>query len=193
VAGLVAALRRRVAAGGLEGPLGLVATSWASAIAVEWARIAPAEIGRVVLLSPALRPFTRVLRSVRPALWSQAAAKVMGRALPPGNTERARALLRAHPVRSQTGLAQLAAVWRYSGSRKRPHSRVLLLAGKGDDWMDWKVAAAISRAWGAALRLHPEAGHDLLHDDASWVGRALAEWLLPVGSGGFSSNFGTLP
>lgn len=192
VAGLVSAMRRRVAAGQVRGPLGLIATSWASALAVEWARVAPGEVGTLVLLSPALRPFTKVLRSVRPALWSQAAAKVLGRALPPGNTERARALLDAHPVRAQTGLAHLMAVWRYESSRRRPHTRVLLLAGKGDDWMDWRVAAAISRAWGAALRVHPEAGHDLLHEDAAWVGKAMAEWLMPVGSGGLSAHYDTL-
>jgi hypothetical protein len=60
---------------------------------------------------------------------------------------------------------------------------VLLLAGKTDEWMDWRVAAAVSRAWGAALRVHPQAGHDLLGCEPDWVGRSLAEWLMPVGSG----------
>lgn len=192
VATLVGQLRQRVVKTGLQGPFGLIASSWACALAVEWARRYPDELGSLVLLSPALRPFTPVLRSVRPSLWPHALAKVMGSALPSGDAQRGRALLREHPVRLRTGLAQLLAVWRYSASRRRPHGQVLLLAGKGDEWLDWRVSSAISRAWGAALRLHPEAGHDLLHDDAAWVGRSVAEWLLPVGSGGFNSNFGAL-
>jgi pimeloyl-[acyl-carrier protein] methyl ester esterase len=82
----------------------------------------------------------------------------------------------------------MMAVWRFETSKRRPHPHVLLLAGKGDAWIDWRVSAAISRAWGAAVRVHPEAGHDLLLDDPQWVGRSVAEWLLPIGSSGLISQ-----
>lgn len=198
---LVEQVRERVQQAGLQGPFGLIASSWSGCLATEWSRQHPGEVGALVLISPAMRPFTRVLRSVRPGLWSTALALLLGRRSP---LERDRRLLRshtrlrvpsaallqhwrelrhAHPTRARTGIAHALAVWRYESSRRRPHTRVLLLAGKGDAWMDWRVAAAISRAWGAALRLHPEAGHDLLLDDPQWVARSLAEWLLPVGSG----------
>jgi hypothetical protein len=35
----------------------------------------------------------------------------------------------------------------------------------------------MSRAWGAPLRLHTQAGHDLPLDDGAWVARAVGEWL----------------
>ena len=207
IASLLAQLRERVQAAGLRGPIGLIANSWVSCVATEWARQHGAELGAVVLISPSLRPFTPVLRSVRIELWGTALAMLLGRRSPlerdrrfwrshvqlreAGDTlfEQWRALRRAHPMRARDGLAQLLAVWRYESSRRRPHQQVLLLAGKGDVWIDWRVASAISRAWGAALRLHPEAGHDLLLDDAQWVARSLAEWLLPVGSGGLNTQY----
>lgn len=200
-------LRERVQQAGLTGPFGLIASSWAGCLATEWARQYPAEVGALVLISPAMRPFTHVLRSVRPGLWSTALALLLGRRSPLDRDRRLwrshtrlrtpsadllqqwRDLRRAHPTRARTGIAQVLAVWRYESSRRRPHTRVLLLAGKGDEWMDWRVSAAISRAWGAALRLHPEAGHDLLLDDPQWVARSLAEWLLPVGSGALNTTY----
>jgi pimeloyl-ACP methyl ester carboxylesterase len=204
---LLQQLRERVQQAGLAGPFGLIASSWAGCLATEWARQHPAEVGALVLISPAMRPFTHVLRSVRPGLWSTALALLLGRRSPLDRDRRLwrshtrlrtpsaallqqwRDLRRAHPTRARTGIAQVLAVWRYESSRRRPHTRVLLLAGKGDEWMDWRVSAAISRAWGAALRLHPEAGHDLLLDDPQWVARSLAEWLLPVGSGGLNTVY----
>lgn len=180
---LVEQLRQRVEKSGLQGPYGLIAHSWAGALATEWARQHAGELGAVVLISPAMRPFTRVLRSVRLGLWTAAIQKVMGRwPAPAALRPRWHELRRSHPVRLRTGVAQLAAIWRYEASRRRPHTQVLLLAGKGDEWLDWRVSAAISRAWGAALRLHPQAGHDLLLDDPHWVARSMAEWLRPIGS-----------
>lgn len=200
VEGLASGLRARATAAGLAGPFGLVAHSWMACAATEWARQQPDEVGALVLINPAMRPFTQVLRSVRPGLWPAAMGQLLGRRLPLGREQRLwrthtrlheappslmqrwRELRREHPPRARTALAQLLAVWRYEGSRRRPHKQVLLLAGKRDPWRDWRVAAAISRAWGAALRLHPEAGHDLLLDDPEWVARSVAEWLVPVGS-----------
>jgi pimeloyl-ACP methyl ester carboxylesterase len=206
VVALLAQLRQRVQRAGLTGPFGLIASSWSGCVATEWARQHGQEVGAMVLISPAMRPFTRVLRSVRPGLWSTALAMVLGRRSPvdrdtrlwsahttlvrpsPELLTRWRAMRRQHPTKARTGWAHFMAVWRYETSRRRPHQQVLLLAGKGDGWMDWRVSAAISRAWGAALRVHPEGGHDLLLDDPQWVARSLAEWLLPVGSGGLSAG-----
>lgn len=203
---LVDGLRGRVRAAALPGPWGLMASSWASCVAAEWARRYPDELGAIVLVSPAMRPFTKVLRSVPTGLWGQALTKLLGRrafwrrdaVVWNGQTQLRRAsadslsrwreLRRQHPVRARNGWRQMMAVWRFETSKRRPHPHVLLLAGKGDAWIDWRVSAAISRAWGAAVRVHPEAGHDLLLDDPQWVGRSVAEWLLPIGSSGLISQ-----
>lgn len=206
VAGLVEHLRERVAAAQLSGPFGLIASSWAASIGTEWTRRYGDEVGALVLISPGMRPFTQVFRAMRWHLWPTVLALMLGRRSPLGREHRLwnshtqlnqaptarmqewRALRKKHPVRARTGIAQALAVWRYETSRRRPHKQVLLLAGKGDDWLDWRVSAAISRAWGAALRVHPEAGHDLLLDDPRWVARSLADWLMPVSSSGQTSS-----
>lgn len=203
---LVAQLRARVQASGLQGPFGLITSSWAACVAAEWARLHAEELGVIVMLSPGMRPFAPVLRSVRPGFWATALAQLLGRRSPferdrrywfthtqleqpPDELlQRWRQLRRAHPLKARNGWRQMLAVWRFETSKRRPHTQVLLLAGKGDVWLDWRVSAAISRAWGAALRVHPEAGHDLLLDDPAWVARSLAEWLMPVGSGGLHPN-----
>ena len=81
----------------------------------------------------------------------------------------------------RTALSQGIARWRYEASKRRPIGQVLLLVGQSDHWRDWRVGQRISRAWGAALRMHPSAGHDLLMDEPAWVARSIADWLLPVG------------
>ncbi|WP_374433847.1 alpha/beta fold hydrolase [Inhella sp.] len=197
---LVDGLRERVQ--NLEGPIGLVTSSVGAALATEWARRHPQDLAALVLVSPVLRPFTPLLRAVRPSLWPTLAALLMGRRSPWALDERLfasttnlradvigldsewRRLRDEHPVKLRNVWAQGLAVWRYEASRRRPHGRVLLLAGRADQWFDWRISQAISRAWGAALRVHPEAGHDLLLDDPDWVARSLAEWLQPVGQAG---------
>lgn len=175
VEALVPLLRQRLQESGhwtLGQPLGLIGHSLGGLVATEWARRAPEEVGALVLLSPAMRPFTHIVRATPMALWAQAMGQVLGRDATP---EAGRAAL---PAAVAQGLAR----WRYAASKRRPIAQVLLLAGERDNWRDWRVAQRISRAWGAALRLHPRAGHDLLVDDAPWVARSVAEWLLPVGS-----------
>lgn len=207
ISGVVEELRRRVAQDGHTGPFGLIASSWASCVATEWARQYADEIGAVVLISPAMRPFTPVLRSLDFKQWVVALGQVLGRRSPfepdtrllrshtnglrPATADLVahwRALRRKHPLKARNGWRQLLAVWRYQSSKRRAHPSVLLLAGKADVWMDWRVSAAISRAWGSALRLHPEGGHDLLLDDPQWVARSMAKWLLPLRLADWAAN-----
>ncbi len=175
VAELAGQVRQRLLSAGVWSPgqrLGLVGHSLGGLMAIEWARGAPDEVGALVLLSPAMRPFTHIVRGTPLKLWSQAAAQVLGRDARDGA---GRAAWRA-------ALAQGLARWRYATSRRRPMAPVLLLAGERDAWRDWRVSQRISRAWGAARRVHPKAGHDLMLDDGPWVAQSIAEWLLPVGS-----------
>lgn len=175
VEALVPLLRARLRGAGVWAPgqrVGLIGHSLGGLVATEWARCAPEEVAALVLLSPAMRPFTPILRATPWALWSRAVGQALGRDAAPD----------AGRATWSAALSQGWARWRYATSRRRPIAQVLLLAGERDTWRDWRISQRISRAWGAALRLHPRAGHDLLRDDAPWVARSVAEWLLPVGS-----------
>jgi pimeloyl-ACP methyl ester carboxylesterase len=72
---------------------------------------------------------------------------------------------------------QVLAGLSYRASRGRPAAPLLLLCSQADDLVDWRCSQAISRAWGAPLRLHTRAGHDLPLDDGPWVARAVSDWL----------------
>jgi pimeloyl-ACP methyl ester carboxylesterase len=87
------------------------------------------------------------------------------------------ALQRRHPVAWRNGLRQLLAALRYRAGRGRPHVPMLLLCSQADRLVDWRCSQALSRAWGAPLRLHTQAGHDLVLDDAPWVAQAIGDWL----------------
>lgn len=170
---LVTDLRERLAQAGIPAnELSLMGFSLGALVATEWTRAHPHEVAALVLLNPAMRPFTPIVRSTPLTLWPQALKVLLARdAAREPSTGASLATALRH------GLAR----WRYASSRRRPINQVLLLAGQGDPWRDWRVAQRISRAWGAALRMHPQAGHDLLMDDPQWVARAVADWLLPVG------------
>ena len=84
---------------------------------------------------------------------------------------------RKHPVRRRNALRQLLAAARYRASLAKPEPPMLLLCSQGDSLVDWRCSQAISRAWGAPLRLHRHAGHDLPLDDGEWVARNVVDWL----------------
>ncbi len=150
--------------------VGLIGFSLGALVATEWARRYRDEVGALVLLNPAMRPFTHIVRSTRLGLWPKAFKTLLGRDIPT-----------QQQVPLRTALSQGIARWRYEASKRRPIGQVLLLVGQSDHWRDWRVGQRISRAWGAALRMHPSAGHDLLMDEPAWVARSIADWLLPVG------------
>ncbi|SFV11977.1 alpha/beta fold hydrolase [Pseudoduganella namucuonensis] len=58
--------------------------------------------------------------------------------------------------------------------------RLLVLAGARDRLVDPCCSRRLARAWGAAFREHPDAGHDLPLDDGPWVAAQVAQWLTPL-------------
>lgn len=196
VPALLEACRDELLRRGCYGPVHLLAMSLGGMVACEWALRYPQEVAGTVLINTSLRPHSPLLKRMRPlSYWRLLAsglvslgvrwreARVLAATSRLADDERRAvldawvALQRRHPVAWRNGLRQLLAALRYRAGRGRPHVPMLLLCSQADRLVDWRCSQALSRAWGAPLRLHTQAGHDLVLDDAPWVAQAIGDWL----------------
>jgi len=194
VSAIVDACRADLQSRGIRGPVSLVGMSLGAAVLSDWANRYPDEVQAGVLINPSLRPFSELFRKSRPLNYlglallslSRFSARMreervlsMTTRLTPPNAiiDRWVELQRQHPLGVRNTARQLLASLRYRASRTRPAAPMLLLCSKADGLVDWRCSQAMSRAWGAPLRLHTKAGHDLPLDDPQWVARAVAEWM----------------
>jgi pimeloyl-ACP methyl ester carboxylesterase len=194
VSAIVDACRAELQRRGVSGPVSLIGMSLGAAVLSDWANRHPAEVDAGVLINPSLRPFSAVFRRPRPLNYlgllllslsrfgarmrEEQVLSLTTRLTPPQSVlDRWVELQRQRPLGVRNTARQLLASMRYRASRTRPAAPMLLLCSKGDSLVDWRCSQAISRAWGAPLRLHTRAGHDLPLDDPQWVASAVAEWL----------------
>jgi pimeloyl-ACP methyl ester carboxylesterase len=194
VSAIVDACRAELQLRGVKGAVSLVGMSLGAAVLSDWANRYPGEVEAGVLINPSLRPFSELFRKPRPLnylgllllslsrfsarLREERVLSMTTRLTPPQAViDRWVELQRQHPLGVRNTARQLLASLRYRASRTRPAAPMLLLCSKADNLVDWRCSQAISRAWGAPLRLHTKAGHDLPLDDPQWVARAVAEWL----------------
>lgn len=194
VSAIVDACRGELRGHGVGGRVSLVGMSLGAAVLTDWANRHPDEVEVGVLINPSLRPFSEFFRKSRPfnylglllLSFSRFSARMreervlsLTTRLTPHQAviDRWLELQRQHPLGVRNTARQLIASMRYRASRTRPAAPMLLLCSKADGLVDWRCSQAISRAWGAPLRLHTRAGHDLPLDDPQWVARAVAEWL----------------
>jgi len=194
VSAIVDACRAELQSRGIHGPVSVVGMSLGAAVLSDWANRYPNEVEAGVLINPSLRPFSELFRKSRPLNYlglallslSRFSARMreervlsMTTRLTPPNAiiDRWVELQRQHPLGVRNTARQLLASLRYRASRTRPAAPMLLLCSKADSLVDWRCSQAMSRAWGAPLRLHTKAGHDLPLDDPQWVARAVAEWM----------------
>lgn len=194
VSAIVDACRAELQRRGVTGPVSLVGMSLGAAVLSDWANRYPGEVDAGVLINPSLRPFSELFRRPRPLNYlgllllslSRFGARLREERVlmmttrltsPQTVIDRWVELQRQHPLGVRNTARQLLASMRYRASRTRPSAPMLLLCSKADSLVDWRCSQAISRAWGAPLRLHTKAGHDLPLDDPQWVAGAVADWL----------------
>ncbi|WP_067542531.1 alpha/beta fold hydrolase [Nocardia crassostreae] len=79
------------------------------------------------------------------------------------------------PVTSANALAQILAAARFRLPQRIPVP-LLVLAATHDRLAPFQMSQRIAGRYGAPLRLHPSAGHDLPVDDGPWVCRRIGEW-----------------
>lgn len=195
VAGLAAAVRADMDCEAVQGPVYLLAMSLGAMVATEWAHTAPHEVAASVLINTSLRPFSpfhhrlqvhnygRIAALLRPstsALATELAIFEMTcdhREHMRATVQQWAAIRQARPVSRGNALRQLAAAARYRAPRRAPQPPTLLLGSEGDGLVDPRCSKAIAQAWGCPLRMHPNAGHDLPHDDPQWVIEQVRDWL----------------
>lgn len=180
---------------GVQGPFHLLAMSLGAMVASDWAARYPQELSAGVLINTSLQPFSPFYHRLRPMNYlaflllslssfgyRKRETMVLGMTAnmqdrPTEVLDRWVELQCLHPVGLRNSLRQLLAASRYRASRIRPAVPILLLCSKTDRLVDWRCSQAIGRAWGAPLRMHVHAGHDLPLDDPFWVAQAVGDWL----------------
>lgn len=195
VSGMVEFCRDELRRRGVQGSVHLLAMSLGAMVASDWVQRYPSEVVAGVLINTSFRPFSPFYRRLRPLNYltffllslSRLSARqreqkvlLMTTCLqqrPAEVLDHWVDLRRAHPVGLRNTARQLWAAMRYRASEARPPVPILLLCSQADGLVDWRCSQAISRAWGAPLRLHALAGHDLALDDPPWVAQAVWEWL----------------
>lgn len=168
IAALVEACRAELQRRGVTTPVHLLAMSLGALVASEWAVLHPEEVKGAVLINTSLRPFSPVLRRLRPLAPLQFLGFGRSASAAEGTPSR---------VRLSNAWRQLLAAVRFRASRARPAPPMLLLCSLGDVLVDWRCSQTLSRAWGVPLRMHTAAGHDLPQDDPPWVAAAVTEWV----------------
>jgi len=80
------------------------------------------------------------------------------------------------PVSGTTFWAQCmcAATWRPPKQCALP---LLIIASSADKLVHPVCSAVLAKQYGAALKCHPTAGHDITSDDGQWVQDRIVEWL----------------
>jgi len=193
VDGMVAALRAELAAGGVAGPVHVLALSLGAMVATQWRARYPEEIARCVLVNTSMRPFSPFYQRLR---WRNYPAIV--RELVLGNAASREALIlrltsarhgddavlrrqwqawqQACPVTRANALRQLLAASRYRAPVTGMGGPLLILNGAADRLVDPRCSERLAQAWRVPLQTHPEAGHDLPLDEGEWVADQVASW-----------------
>lgn len=194
VDGMVAALRAELAAGGIAGPVNVLALSLGAMVATQWRARYPDDIARCVLINTSMRPFSPFYQRLR---WRNYPAIV--RELVFGHPASREALIlrltsarhgddaalrrqwqawqQECPVTRANALRQLLAASRYRAPVTGSGGSLLVLNGACDRLVDPRCSERLAQAWRVTLRTHPEAGHDLPLDEGEWVAAQVAAWI----------------
>jgi pimeloyl-ACP methyl ester carboxylesterase len=198
--------RKMLAQRGVAPPYRVLAMSLGAMVTVAWAQQAPHELEAVVLVNTSLRPFSPFWHRLQPGAWRPMLGLALRRFVSREkemviyaltcNTRPAPArviddwveIRRRRPVSARNAMRQLWAAMRFRAPRTCPlpaapgqaQVPVLLLAGARDRLVDPACSRRVADAWGAALQVHPTAGHDLPFDDGPWLAEAVRRWASAV-------------
>lgn len=196
---MAAATRALLRERGLQPPYHLLAMSLGAMVALAWAHEHPGELQGCVLINTSLRTFSPWYQRLRPRNYGAVLGMVVSRDAtatertvlemttrhPTGDRSQLLAAWvrwrSAYPVSRANALRQLWAAARFSTPLAAPPVPLLVLASAADGLVDPRCSQRLAQAWGAPVRTHPTAGHDLPLDDGAWVAREVAAWLAAPG------------
>ena len=177
-------------------PYRVLALSLGAMVAVAWADAHPAELEKLVLINTSLAPHNPFHHRLRPQNYpallrflmlgttAQREALILRITSKQAGTERATGILekwvsyaRQYPISRSNILRQLMAAMRYRAPDAAPDVPMLLLVGGQDSLVNPQCSIALAKKWHCAIRVHPDAGHDLPLDDGAWVVRQVEGWL----------------
>lgn len=185
--------RANLADRGVTPPYHLLGLSLGGMIAVEWSTRHPQEVAAAVLINSSLGRYCSVRQRLRfgsclvllslllsprnPKEQEERILRLTSRRAGSDVRERWAAYAREHPVSRGNVLRQVVAAARYGGPEAAPPVSLLLLTSAADRLVAPACSRRLAEDWGVDLREHPDAGHDLPLDDASWVASRIGEWI----------------
>jgi pimeloyl-ACP methyl ester carboxylesterase len=194
VPAMAAACRQDLADRGLAPPYVFVGMSLGGMVALHGAYAFAEEVSGCILINSSLRGHGAFWQRLRPRNYARLGrllllflspfererqVLLMTSADPQRHAEVARrwgTMAMQRPVSRSNALRQLAAAARYAPPAKPPAIPLLLLASAGDGLVSPHCSARLAAQWKLALRLHPNAGHDLPLDDPDWVVEKIVGW-----------------
>lgn len=180
----------RTQLGAAPHPYLLVALSLGGMVALSWAQRYPQEVAGLVIINSSARPLSPLWQRLRPGSWPALLAQGLH---PAAHREQGIWQLTSNrspdpaviacwqhwanecPVSVGNGVRQLWAASRYR-VLEGPRQPMLVLTSRGDRLVDWRCSNALASRCGAALQVHPDAGHDLPLDDGRWCVGHIADW-----------------
>lgn len=195
VEGMVNNARMQLRQLGHPPPYCLLALSLGAMVAVAWSEQHPQELEKMVLINTSLSHYNPFYHRLRPknyfalmrllyASVAQREGLILRLTSRRSDTENLQAILlqwiayaEEYPVSRANILRQLRAAFSYRARSTAPATPVLLLAGQKDQLVNVRCSLTLAQDWHSAIRLHPDAGHDLPLDDAVWVTEQVREWL----------------
>jgi len=174
----------------------VLAMSLGAMVAVAWSHAYPQEVTAQVLINTSLRPFSPFYQRLQPKNYATlmrlallgATPEVWERTILHLTSHRAdesilvlwQALRQERPVSRANALNQLLAAARFSAPTVKPVTPTLILASEQDELVSVECSKKLATQWQCAMRLHPDAGHDLPLDDGRWVAEQVRQWLVEI-------------
>jgi pimeloyl-ACP methyl ester carboxylesterase len=187
--------RRQLRHLGYAPPYRLLALSLGAMVAVAWSESYPEELEKMILINTSLAPYNPFYHRLRPKNYfaltrllygsvAQREGLILRLTSSRSHTENLQSILNQWigyaeecPISRANILRQLQAAFSYRARLTAPATPVLLLAGQKDQLVNVASSVKLAQHWHCAIRLHPNAGHDLPLDDGVWVTEQVKEWL----------------
>lgn len=178
-----------------SGPIHLLTISLGSMIGIRWADLFPKEIASLTVMNTSdgrhsmpyerLRPqnlkniFSVLTHSRDHLLVETKIMEMIAHNISdPGKKEAlARKFAETPPTSLGNVTKQLLAASLFRLPQKPPDLPVLILAGKGDRFVNPKCSERIAESWNAKVQWHETAGHDIPLEDPDWVNQQIEHFL----------------